>query len=159
MNTSALTSPDTWFEDFTPGSVIRHMRGKTMGELEVSTLAQLVMNTAQGHFNDHEMSASKFGKRIAFGGVTASVVMGLASQDSIENAKAELGISSLRLKTPVVVGDTLYAVTEVVSVAPSVDDRTSGVVVFRHYGLNQREDLVCVIERSALIARRPESAA
>lgn len=157
MSRAQLTGPGTWFEDFTPGQTMRHMRGKTMGEVEVSILAQLVMNSAQGHFNDHEMSASKFGRKIAFGGITASVVMGLASQDTVENARAELGIRSLRLKVPVVQGDTLYAVSEVVSVAPS-EDPGAGVVVFRHYGLNQREELVCVIERSALIARRPGDA-
>lgn len=149
-----LTGKDTYFEDFTPGTVMRHMRGKTMGEVEVTLLAHVVMNSAQGHFNDDAMTASKFGKRIAFGGITASVVVGLASQDTTENAIAELGVDKLRLKVPVVVGDTLYAVTEVLSAEPA-DRPDAGIVTFQHYGINQREELVCLLERRALIAHRP----
>ena len=118
MNDQGLTSPGTYFEDFTPGMLMRHARGKTMGEFEVVTLAHLTMNTAQAHFNTHAMQASKFGRRVAFGGVTASVVVGLASQDTTENAIREVGLDKLRLKVPVVEGDTLYAVTEVLSCDP-----------------------------------------
>ncbi|MER3352614.1 MaoC family dehydratase [Roseovarius indicus] len=157
MNLAALTSPDTFFEDFKPGTVMRHMRGKTVGETEVVLLAHVVMNSAQGHFNAHEMSATKFGQRVNFGGITASLVVGLASQDTSENAIAELSLDKLRLKVPVVEGDTLYAVTEVLSCDPS-DRDDAGIVSFRHYGINQRKDLVCELERRVLIARRPGGA-
>ncbi len=155
MTTMTWTSRDSYFEDFSPGQRMRHMRGKTVGEIEVVLLAHLSMNSAQGHFNDHAMSASKFGKRVAFGGVTASIVVGLASQDTTENALAELTVNSLRLKVPVVEGDTLYCVTEVVSCEAAPDRADAGIITFRHYGINHREELVCEIERSALIARRP----
>jgi len=149
-----LTSNDTYFEDFEPGTVMRHMRGKTVGEFEVVQLAHLVMNSAQGHFNSHAMSATKFGVRVAFGGITASIVVGLASQDTSENAIAELGLDKLRLKVPVVEGDTLYSTTEVVSCQDS-EQSNAGIVTFRHFGINQRDEIVCELERTVLIARRP----
>jgi itaconyl-CoA hydratase len=151
---TSLTSSGSYFEDFRPGSLMRHMRGKTVGEVDVVLLAQLTMNTAQAHFNAHAMTASKFGQRIAFGGVTASIVVGLASQDTTENAIAELGLDKLRLKVPVVEGDTLYGVSEVLACEPS-DRPDAGIVTFRHYGINQRDEIVCELERTALIARRP----
>ena len=46
-----LTSSDNYFEDFEVGQVIRHARGKTMTELENVNITNMVMNTAQGHFN------------------------------------------------------------------------------------------------------------
>ena len=147
------TSNDTYFEDFEPGTVMRHMRGKTVGEFEVVQLAHLVMNSAQGHFNAHAMTATKFGVRVAFGGITASIVVGLASQDTSENAIAEIALDKLRLKVPVVEGDTLYSATEVLSCQPS-DRRDAGIVTFRHFGINQRDEIVCELERTVLIARR-----
>ncbi|WP_201836864.1 MaoC family dehydratase [Microvirga zambiensis] len=154
MTNDGMTSRNTYFEDFEPGTLMRHMRGKTVGEFEVVQLAHLVMNSAQGHFNSHAMSATKFGVRVAFGGITASIVVGLASQDTSENAIAELGLDKLRLKVPVVEGDTLYSATQVLSCSES-EESNAGVVTFRHFGINQRDEIVCELERTVLIARRP----
>ncbi|ATE66539.1 MaoC family dehydratase [Rhizorhabdus dicambivorans] len=154
MTSQQLTSPDNYFEDFTPGQKMRHARGKTIGENETVILAHLTMNTAQGHFNAHDAAASKFGRRITYGGVTASIVVGLASEDTSENALADVALDKLRLRTPVVEGDTLYSVTEVLACAPS-DRPDAGLVTFRHYGYNQRDEFVCQVERTVLVRRRP----
>ena len=98
MNDPALTGSHNYFEDFTPGLVIRHSRGKTVEALENQFITNLVMNTADGHFNEHLMKQTPFGTRIVFGGVTASIVIGLAAQDTAENALAELSITGLRLE-------------------------------------------------------------
>jgi acyl dehydratase len=156
MTPHHFTSQDTYFEDFAPGQKMRHARGKTVGENETVILAHMTMNTAQAHFNADSMSVSKFGRRVTYGGVTASIVVGLASEDTSDNALADVAIGKLRLKNPVVEGDTLYSATEVVSCAPS-DRADAGLVTFRHYGFNQRNDLVCEIERTVLIRRRPTS--
>lgn len=155
MTSTHLTSPDNYFEDFTPGQRMRHARGKTVGENETVLLAHLTMNTAQGHFNSDNMAVSKFGRRITYGGVTASIVVGLTSEDTSENALADVALDKLRLKTPVVEGDTLYSATEVLSCAPS-DRADAGLVTFKHYGFNQRKELVCEVERTVLIRRRPK---
>jgi itaconyl-CoA hydratase len=154
MTSQHLTSPDNYFEDFVPGQTMRHARGKTIGENETVILAHLTMNTAQGHFNSHDMAASKFGRRITYGGVTASIVVGLASEDTSENALAEVALDKLRLKVPVVEGDTLYSATEILSCDPS-DRPDAGLIRFRHFGYNQRDELVCEVERTVLVRRRP----
>src|SRR3546814_15712043 len=100
MTSQHLTSPDNYFENFAPGQRMRHARGKTIGENETVILAHLTMNTAQGHFNAHDMAVSKFGSRITYGGVTASIVVGLASEDTSENALADVAPDTPRLKTP-----------------------------------------------------------
>jgi itaconyl-CoA hydratase len=148
-----LTSSDNYFEDFTPGMMIRHARGKTVEPLENVLLTNLVMNTAEGHFNEHRMAESPFKHRITFGGVTASLIIGLASQDTAENALMELGLNKIRFSTPVLHGDTLYAFTEVLSSKDS--DRTdAGEVLFRHWGINQNDKIVFEGERRVLIKRR-----
>ena len=136
----------TYFEDFEPGDVFRHARGKTVTELEGVLLTNLVMNTAQAHFNEDAMADR--GGTIVFGGVVAAVVIGLATQDTAENAVRELRLDSVRFKEPVRHGDTLYAVTEV------VDKSEDGAVHFRHRGVNQDGAEVFECERWVLVKRR-----
>ena len=113
---STLTASSKYFEDFTPGDVYRHARGKTVTEMDNVMITNMVMNTAEGHFNEHLMKGNEiFGQRVVFGGINISMVVGLAAQDTAANALAELGMDRIRLRHPVVHGDTLYAYSEVLS--------------------------------------------
>ena len=148
-----LTGADNYFEDFAVGLVIRHARGKTMTPLENVLITNMVMNTAQGHFNEHQMASSPFGGIISYGGVNFSLVLGLACQDCCENALAELGLDNIRLSKPVSHGDTLYAYSEVLETRDA-DQDDAGIVVFRHYGYNQRDEQVAQIDRRVLLKRK-----
>ncbi len=148
-----LTSPDSYFEDFEVGQTIRHARGKTITNLENVNFTNMVMNTAQGHFNEHMMSKTPLGSVISYGGVNFSIVLGLASQDTIENALAEIGLDQIRLAFPVVHGDTLFAYSRVLE-KRDADREDAGIVVFQHWGLNQDDKLVAELQRTALIKRR-----
>ena len=153
MNIHELTGTDNYFEDFTVGDVFRHARGKTMTEMDNVLITNLVMNTAEGHFNEHSMASTEFGQRITFGGITASLVIGLASQDTGENAIAELGLDGIRFRSPVFHGDTLYAFTEV-RAKEDGDRDDGGVVEFAHWGVNQRDEVVFEGVRRVLVRRR-----
>ena len=153
MKISELTGKNNYFEDFHVGEVIRHARGKTVEGLENVLITNLVMNTAQAHFNEDAMKSSPFKGRLSYGGVNFSLCMGLAMQDTGENALAELGMDNIRLTHPVVHGDTLYAYSEVLSVEDA-DREDAGVVTFRHYGVNQDDKLVFQGDRRMLIKRR-----
>jgi acyl dehydratase len=150
---SELTSTSNYFEDFEVGAIYKHQRGKTITPLENVLITNIVMNTAQGHFNEHEMASSPWGTTLSYGGVNFSLVLGLSSQDCVENALEELGLDNIRLSKPVIHGDTLYAYTEVLS-KTDADREDAGIVEFRHYGVNQRDELVAQVERRALIKRR-----
>jgi itaconyl-CoA hydratase len=150
---SQLTSPDNYFEDFVVGAVYKHHRGKTIEWLENVLITNLVMNTAAGHFNTDQMKSTPWGTILSYGGVNFSLVLGLASQDCVENALEELGLDNIRLSKPVIHGDTLYAYTEVLSKSDAAR-ADAGVVEFRHYGVNQRDEQVAQVDRRALIKRR-----
>jgi acyl dehydratase len=152
---SKLTGVSNYFENFEVGSVIRHARGKTMTPLENVLITNMVMNTAQGHFNEDAMRSSAFGGGgvVVYGGVSFSLVLGLASQDCCENALAELGLDNIRLTKPVRHGDTLYAYSEVLE-KEDADQPDAGVVTFRHYGYNQKEEQVAVVDRRVLVKRK-----
>jgi itaconyl-CoA hydratase len=153
MKLSDLTGKTNYFEDFKVGEVIRHARGKTIEGLENVLITNLVMNTAQAHFNEDSMKDSPYGGRLSYGGVNFSLCMGLAMQDTGENALSELGLDNIRLMHPVVHGDTLYAYSEVLQVEDS-DRDDAGVVTFRHYGVNQDDTQVFQGDRRMLIKRR-----
>jgi acyl dehydratase len=142
-----------YYEDFQVGDRYRHARGTTVGELEGQLLTKLVMNTAHAHFNEHAMKDTPFGQRIVFGLVTGSIVIGLTTQDTAENAVAEMGLDKMRFTAPVHHGDTLYAYTEVLAKDESEDDN-AGIVRFKHWGVKQDATVAFETERTVLIKRR-----
>ncbi len=149
----SLTGENNYYEDFAEGQVIRHARGKTMCENDNVGITLQVLNTADAHFNEDVVKDS-FGKRLQFGGVTISMVIGLTMQDTGENALRELGLDKIRLKSSVFHGDTLYAYTEVLG-KKDVDE-ASGEVTFKHWGINQNDDVVFEGERRVLIKRKSQ---
>jgi len=155
-NAAALTSANNYFEDFTVGDLWRHARGKTMTEMDNVLITNLVLNTAEGHFNEDRMKtagAGIFAQRVVFGGINLSFVLGLAAQDTAEQVVQELEMDKVRLSHPVYHGDTLYAFTEVLGTEPA-DREDVGRVHFKHYGINQDDKLCVQAERKVLMKRR-----
>jgi itaconyl-CoA hydratase len=150
---SKLTGARNYFEDFEVGAKLRHARGTTIGEVENQLLTKLVLNTADGHYNEHRMRGTNFGQRLVFGLVTGSVVIGLATQDTGENALAELELTGIRFTSPVFHGDTLYAWTEVLE-KRDADRADAGIVRFKHWGTKHDGKIVFEGERTVLIKRR-----
>ena len=149
------TGDGTWFEDFHPGDRWRHARGATVGEVENQLLTKMVMNTAQEHWNEHSMADSPWGhSRLVFGMITGSLTIGLTSQDTAENAIAEMGLTGMRFRAPVFHGDTIYAYTEVLATGPADSRDDAGIVRFYHWGATGEERIVFECVRSVLIKRR-----
>lgn len=142
-----------YFDDFSVGDKYKHARGTTVGEVENQLLTKLVMNTAHAHFNEHAMKGGPFRQRLVFGLVTGSIVIGLATQDTAENAIAEVGLDRMRFKAPVFHGDTLYAYTEVLEKRDAGRD-DAGVVRFKHWGVKDDDTVVFEAERTVLVKRR-----
>jgi acyl dehydratase len=150
----SLTGADNFFEDFKVGEVIRHARGKTMCESDNVGITLQVLNTAEAHFNEDAMKDS-FGQRLQFGGVTIAMIIGMTTQDTAENAIRELSLNKIRLKASVFHGDTLYAYSEVLETSNC--NEISGVVKFRHWGVNQDSEIVFEGERKVQIKKREKT--
>ncbi|MCY3862565.1 MAG: MaoC family dehydratase [bacterium] len=152
---STLTGSGNYFEDFAVGQRMRHGRSATIDEVENNYISKQVMNTAQGHWNEEIMAGSPLGDgRLVFGLITGSMTVGLASQDTAENALCELGLDAVRFKVPVHHGDTITAYTEVLDVSDDPKRDDAGMVRFKHWGRNQHGDVVCELERIVLVKRR-----
>jgi len=148
------TSAHGYFEDFEVGARMRHARSTTVSEGESHVLTKLVMNTADGHFNAQKFpQGGPFPNQLVFGLLTGSLVIGLATQDTAEQALAEVRLDGLRFLSPVVPGDTLTAYSEVLDVRDAERD-DAGIVRFKHWGLKQDGVVVFEGEREVLVKRR-----
>jgi itaconyl-CoA hydratase len=163
-----LTRGDNLYEDFTVGDVIVHPRGRTVGD-EHMALTNIVLNTAQLHFNqamcDADPKTYYNARRIVYGGVVFAFVSGLASEETAENAVAELSYDEGRHLNPVFAGDTLFAESTVLEKRdddprlgklgiPTLKPGMAGVVKFILRGKNQRDEIVLEITRELAILKR-----
>lgn len=148
-----MTASTFYFEDFVVGEIIEHHRGKTLTEMDQVLITNLVMNSAAAHFDEHLMRDHMFGSRVAFGGVTISMIIGMAAQDTAENALEELSLDNIRLTHPVFHGDTLYAYSKILS-KTDADRDDAGIVEFHHWGINSDDKIVFEGDRRVLIKRR-----
>ncbi len=147
------TSKNGYFEDFEVGQRMKHVRGTTIADPEAQMFVKMMMNTADGHFHAERAKGTPFGDRLVFGLITGSITIGIATQDTAEQALAEVGLDKLRFLSPVHPGDTIEAYTEVLDTRDS-DREDAGIVRFKHWGLMQTGTVVFEGEREVLIKRR-----
>ena len=82
-------------------------------------------------------------------------VVGLSVGDTtLGTLVANLGYDQLVMPSPVFIGDTMRATSEVVELTDSKSRPTAGIVTFRHELINQHDQVVCRCLRSALLKRK-----
>jgi 2-methylfumaryl-CoA hydratase len=112
----ALAGSPFGFEDYEIGEKIDHVDAMTVEEAEHQIATRLYQNTAKVHFNQHEQSASRFGRRLIYGGVAISIGRSLAF-NGLANASDILAINAGTHVNPLFAGDTVYAWSEVLDKA------------------------------------------
>ncbi len=162
-----FTRDDNLFEDFTVGETIVHPRGRTVSD-EHMMWTNFVLNTAQLHFNqkmcDDSPGTTFDGRRVVYGGIVFAFVAGLASEETEENAIAQLSYDEGRHLNPVFAGDTLFAESTILSkseddprlssCAPGVKPGMAGVVKILLRGKNQRGEVVLEITRELAVLKK-----
>ncbi len=111
-----LSSPDTYFEDFTPGDVLEHSRGRVVTTDHIM-LTGMLDNTSQVHCNqwmiDQQPDRFVGGQLIVFGGIPFNLCLGISSADVADNAVADIRYATGRHTAPIFAGDTVFASTEI----------------------------------------------
>jgi itaconyl-CoA hydratase len=152
-----ITGDSNYFEDFNVGDTLVHQRGRTITEADNHMFTSLVMNTAELHFNQHlvdkEPETYYSARRVVYGGVVLAFTVGLASQDTSENAIAELEMDNGRHTNPVFHGDTIYAESTVMD-KRDAERPDAGIVKFKLQGKKPDGTVVVEIERTVLIKRK-----
>ena len=142
------------YEDFTIGDVYRSEVGRTVTETDNLLFTMLTLNTNEVHFNDEAAKATEWGKPLVNSTFTLALVLGLSVADTSQAGAVNLGWTEIRLPSPVFVGDTIWAETEVTAARESRSRPGHGIVSVRTRGINQRREVVCEFARNFLIATR-----
>jgi acyl dehydratase len=146
-----------YYEDFQVGDVYEHRPGRTISEADNTWFTLLTMNTHPLHFDAEYGKASEFGRCIVASPLTVALLVGMSVTDVSQKAIANLGWKEIRMTAPVFAGDTLYAESEVLEKRESASRPTAGIVSVRTTGRNQDGKVVCVFDRTILVARRGHS--
>ena len=146
-----------YFDDWTVGDRLAHQPHRTVTETDNLLISALTHNPQPLHLDAEYAGATEFGRIVVNGTFTFALMVGLSVADTtLGTLVANLGYDKVRMPAPVFIGDTLRAETEVIALKESRSRPDSGIVTFEHRMLNQRGELVCVCERTALMQRRPD---
>jgi acyl dehydratase len=146
-----------WFEDLTPGLVIKHALRRTVTEADNVLFTSITMNPAWVHLDfDYAENETEFGQPLVNSMLTVAMVVGISVHETtLGTTVANLGFGEVVFPAPVFHRDTLHVETEVVAARPSKSRPTQGIVTFEHRGFNQADTLVCRAVRDALMMMRP----
>src|SRR3954449_4715810 len=158
MSTPTEAAPKAWrgrfYEDFDVGDVFRSRLGRTITETDNIWFTCLTMNTNQVHFNNAFAEQSMLGKPLVNSAFTLALVTGLTVPDTSENAAANLAWTDISLPSPVFVGDTLWAESEILDKRESKSNPDVGIVSMRCRGINQRQQVVIEYRRTFMVYKR-----
>jgi acyl dehydratase len=144
-----------YFEQFEPGQRFEHAVRRTVTEADNVFFSALTMNPAAIHLDAEYAKGTPFGERIVNSLFTLGLLVGLSVYDTTFGTTiGNLGFEEVRFPRPVFIGDTLRAVTAVISKRESRSRKDSGIVLLEHRALNQRDEEVAVCRRSALMLRK-----
>lgn len=151
-----LSVAGLYFEEFAAGQRFEHLVRRTVTETDNLLFSALTMNPAAIHLDAEYSRGTQFGERIVNSVFTLGLLVGLSVYDTTYGTTVgNLGWEEVRFPRPVLIGDTLHAVTTVVSKRESQSRQDSGVVVFEHRAFNQRDEEVATCRRVALMLKRP----
>jgi acyl dehydratase len=141
-----------FFDQWAVGDRIEHEIRRTVTETDNLMFSVMTHNPQPLHLDAEAARASEFGQILVNGTFTFALMVGLSVGDTtLGTLVANLGYDRLVMPSPVFIGDTLRATSEVIALRPSTSRPGSGIVTFRHEALNQRGEVVCACERAALL--------
>ena len=145
-----------WFEEFSVGQSFAHEVRRTVLESDNMWFSNATCNPAALHIDAEYCKGTEFGRPIVNSLFTLGLVIGLSVQNTtLGTTIANLGMSDVRFPAPVYPGDTVHVRTSVQAVRASQSRPNAGIVTFVHEGLNQRDEIVCLCTRQALMLRKP----
>jgi acyl dehydratase len=151
-------APKVWagrfYEDLDVGDVFRSRFGRTVTEYDNLIFTALTHNTNSIHFDRAHAEQTQFGQILVNSTLTLALVTGLTVQDTSENAAANLAWTDITLPSPVFVGDTLWAESEILDKRESKSNPSVGIVSMRCRGINQREQVVIEYRRTFMLYKR-----
>jgi acyl dehydratase len=146
-----------YYEEFQVGQVFDHAIRRTITETDNVLFTTMTHNPAALHLDEEYCREhTEFGQRVVNSCLTLSLMVGISVNDTtLGTTVANLGWDEVRFPKPLFHGDTIHVETEVVELRDCRSRPKNGIVIFEHRAFNQRDELVGVCKRTALMLRRP----
>ena len=148
-----------FFDDWSIGDRLDHPIRRTVTETDNLLFTTMTHNPQPLHLDAVYAAGTEFGRIVVNGTYTFALMVGISvAETTLGTLVANLGYDKLVMPKPVFIGDTLRVESEVLSTRESRSRPDAGLVTFAHRAVNQRNEVVCSCERTALLRRRPPSA-
>jgi len=145
-----------YYEQFEIGMEFKHSLTRTVTESDNLLFCALTHNPQPLHLDEEFSKETEYGQRIVNSLFTLGLVIGVSVGDTtLGTTIGNLGMTDTRFANPVFHGDTIRSVTKVREKRVSKSRPNAGLVVFEHYGFNQRDEEVAFCVRTAFMMRRP----
>jgi acyl dehydratase len=148
--------PGLYFEELEPGVIIEHATRRTVTETDNVLFCSMTLNLAPLHIDAEYAKGTIYGQCLINSLFILGLVTGITVPDTTQGTTlGNLGFQEVTFPKPVFAGDTIRVRTEIVDKRESKSRNDSGIVNFRHYGINQRDEVVCDCRRAGLMLKRP----
>jgi len=145
-----------YYEEFSVGQIFDHPWTRTVTEMYNVLFSSLTLNVQPLHLDAHFAAETEFGQRLVNSIFTLGLMVGISVNDTtLGTTVGNLGFTEIRFPKPVFHGDTLRAKTKVLSMRESKSRPTVGIVEFEHTCWNQRDEMVAICKRQAMMRKRP----
>jgi acyl dehydratase len=136
--------------------VIEHAIRRTITETDNVLFSVMTLNVAPLHLDAEYSKNTIYGQRLVNSLFLLGFVCGVTvPETTLGTTLGNLGFDKITFPNPVFHGDTIHVRTEIMSARLSKSRNDSGIVTFRHVGLNQRDQVVCDAVRIGLMLLRP----
>ncbi|WP_454805669.1 MaoC family dehydratase [Paraburkholderia fungorum] len=145
-----------YFEECVEGLVVEHSIRRTVTETDNVLFSAMTYNSAPLHIDAEYCKGTIYGQRLVNSMFLLALVAGVTVQETtLGTTLGNLGFQEIKFPKPVFHGDTIHVRTEIVNARLSKSRNDSGIVTFKHIGLNQRDEVVCEAIRVGLMMTRP----
>jgi acyl dehydratase len=149
--------PGLYYEQFSVGQEFAHPWTRTVTEMDNTLFSALTMNVQPLHLDAHFAAETEFGQRLVNSVFTLGLMVGMSVNDTtLGTTVGNLGFTETKFPKPVFHGDTLRSKTKVLSMRESKSRPGVGIVEFEHTCWNQRDEMVAICTRQAMMRRQPQ---
>lgn len=145
-----------YYEEFEVGMEFNHALTRTVTEMDNIMFCAMTHNPQPLHLDEEFSKKTEYGQRIVNSLFTLGLVIGVTvAETTLGTTLGNLGMTDIRFVKPVFHGDTIHVTTRIKEMRESKSRPTAGLVVFEHYGFNQRDEEICYCVRTGLMRKRP----
>ena len=143
------------YEEFHVGQEFAHAWTRTVTEMDNVLFTSLTMNVQPLHLDAEFAAKTEFGKPLMNSIFTLGLMVGITVNDTtMGTTVGNLGFSDVKFPKPVFAGDTLRVRTKVLAMRESRSRPEVGIVDFEHTCWNQRDEMVAICRRQAMMRKK-----